>query len=204
MDIRGNGESDKRFRVNDYHIDRICEDLLTIASDCNLKKFAIWGFSYGGNIARYLAARSNRVSAIAVVGVPLFGPAVDETFDRFIDEYLEKWQPLVKAYNQGAFPEDASEKEGKAIASGYIPVWLGTLRAMRIWGSIDPGDVKCPILFAVGSENENAMQWMEANREVLGKANIQVEVFEGLDHNQEFDEIDNVFPVLSSFFTEHA
>jgi pimeloyl-ACP methyl ester carboxylesterase len=204
VDIRGNGESDKRVRADDYQIDRICEDLLTVASACDQNKFAIWGFSFGGNIARYLAARSNRISAIAVIGVPLFGPAVNETFDIFIDEYLEKWQPLVQAYTQGSFPDDASEKDKKAIASGNIAVWLGTLRAMRKWGSIDPQDVKCPILFAVGSENENAMNWMESNREILEKPEIQVEIFKGLNHNQEFDEIDSVFSVLSLFFNKQA
>lgn len=204
VDFRGNGESDKRFRVNDYQIERICEDLLAVADACSLREFGIWGFSFGGNIARYLAAVSDRVSAIAVIGVPLFGPAVEGIFDNYVDEYLEKWQPLVQAYNQGNFPEDVSEKDKNAIASGYIPVWLGTLRAMRKWGSIDPEDVKCPILFVIGSENEYVMKWKEANREGLGKANIQIEIFEGLDHNQEFDEIDVVFPVLSSFFKEHA
>lgn len=204
VDIRGNGESDKKFRVDDYRIDRICEDLLSIASDCNLKKFGIWGFSYGGNISRYLAARSNRVSAIAVIGVPLFGPAVDETFDSFIKEYLEKWQPVVNLYHQGVFPENVSEKDKNAVANGSVPVWIGTLKAMRKWRSIKPEEVKCPILFAVGSKNENVMKWMEANSESLGKANVQVEVFEGLNHNQEFEEIDTVFPALTSFFKDHT
>ena len=33
---------------------------------------------------------SDRVTTLAVISVP-FGPAVDEAFDRFIDNYIEKY-----------------------------------------------------------------------------------------------------------------
>ena len=63
VDIRGSGESDYLVELEDYEIEKISDDLYAIADACNVSQFAIWGFSFGGNIARYPAAWSDRVSA---------------------------------------------------------------------------------------------------------------------------------------------
>jgi hypothetical protein len=48
------------------------------------------------------------------------------------------------------------------------------------------------------------MAWVEANRRSLDGAHVGVEVIEGLSHAQEFDEVERVFPAVSSFFREHG
>jgi len=45
-----------------------------VADACAVERFLIWGYSFGGNIARYFGAWSDRAAAIAVIGLP-FGPA---------------------------------------------------------------------------------------------------------------------------------
>ena len=99
VDLRGSGESDHFFNSTDYTIEKICRDLYAVADAGHAQKFAIWGYSWGGSIARYLGAWSNRVTAVAMIGAP-FGPAVDEVFDRYIDEFEQKYAHLTEAYQQ--------------------------------------------------------------------------------------------------------
>lgn len=77
-------------------IEKICEDLYAVADACDVEKLAVWGFSSCGNIARYIGAWSDRVRAIAVIGVPS-SPAAHADFDRCIG-YVAKWNPQVQAY----------------------------------------------------------------------------------------------------------
>jgi len=194
VDIRGTGESDKRFDVRDYAIESICADLTMVADACHAEQFSVWGFSFGGNVARYLGAWTNRVIALAIIGIP-FGRAVDEKFDRYIAELVKKWEPAVRDYNNGKL----SEKERKEIRKRQLPVWLPCFQAMRDWPSIEPTDIHCPTMLLLGTKNKDMVNWVKANREVLEKARTRIEISEGLNHNQEFTEIDRVFPIVSAF-----
>src|SRR5215212_7330482 len=70
IDIRGNGESDKRIDPTDYTIEKLCQDIPAVADACSVERFSIWGCSYGGNIGRYLAAQSDRVEKLIIMGIP--------------------------------------------------------------------------------------------------------------------------------------
>jgi pimeloyl-ACP methyl ester carboxylesterase len=188
VDIRGTGDSDYLYNIGDYAIEKICADLYAVANACELEKFAVWGFSFGGEIARHLGAWSDRVSAIAVIGVPL-GSAVHEDLDRTVDRFIKKWGPLAEAYQRGE------------LAKPRKPfVWWACFQAMRDWPSVEPGDVNCPAMLLMGTKNKSTMAWVQANQESLDNAGVHVEMIEGLDHPQEFEEIDRVFPVISAFF----
>ncbi|MFL7795166.1 MAG: alpha/beta fold hydrolase [Anaerolineae bacterium] len=193
VDIRGAGDSDCMYDIADYGIEKICEDLYAVADDCGASKFAVWGFSFGGSIARYLGAWSDRVTAIAVIGVP-FGPAVHEEFDRFIDQFLKKWEDVILAAREGSAPQS------KGKIKGQIPALAACFQAMRDWPSVEPGEVACPTLLLTGTKNRSTLDWVEANRGTLAAAGVQIEVVEGLVHDQEFTKIDCVFPVVSAFF----
>jgi pimeloyl-ACP methyl ester carboxylesterase len=84
MDIRGNGESDKPPTAAAYAPTRLNQDVLAVANAVKAERFAIWGFSYGANVGRYLAAVSDRVRGMVYIGIP-FGPAADGIFrDRIL------------------------------------------------------------------------------------------------------------------------
>ena len=193
VDIRGAGDSDCMYDIADYGIEKICEDLYAVADAYGVEKFAVWGFSFGGSIARYLGAWSDRVTAIAVIGVP-FGPAVHEEFDRFIDQFLRKWESVILAAREG----DAPQSKGKI--KGQIPALAACFQAMRDWPGVEPSEVACPALLLTGTKNRPTLDWVEANRGALEAAGVQIEVVEGLVHDQEFTKIDCVFPVVSAFF----
>jgi pimeloyl-ACP methyl ester carboxylesterase len=79
MDIRGNGESDKPPTVAAFSPTRLNQDVLAVANAVKAERFAIWGFSYGANVGRYLAAVSDRVRGMVYIGIP-FGAAADGIF----------------------------------------------------------------------------------------------------------------------------
>lgn len=79
IDIRGNGESDKPPAVEAYQFERINADILAVADAVKAQRFVLWGFSYGANVGRYLASRSDRVGAMVYIGIN-FGPAVGGGF----------------------------------------------------------------------------------------------------------------------------
>lgn len=194
VDLRGSGDSGLRTEIDDYAIEKIVADLHAVAGACQAPRFAVWGFSLGGNIARYLGSWSERVAALAILGVP-FGPAVDEAFDQFIDEFVAKWGPVAEAYRAG---ELNAEKRQSAI-KGRIPVWVACFQAMRTWPAISPAEMKCPTLLLAGSKNRAALSWVEANPTALESAGVRVEIVEGLTHPQEFSQIERVFPIVEPF-----
>jgi len=195
VDIRGMGESDHVMDAADYTIDKLCEDLCVIADTCGVQRFAVWGYSLGGNIARHIATKTDRVTALVVVGAPL-GNATDSRFDQHIDGLVEKWRPIVKAYKDGML----SDKEQEFVVSGGILVWSAFFAAMRTWPVIEPKDIQCPALLVVGTEDNGMVEWVKLNRETLeGGRYIKTELVEGINHDQEFTEIDKVFPQILSF-----
>ena len=194
VDLRGSGESDFLAGISDYSIEKLCDDLNIVADACGVQHFLVWGYSFGGNIARYIGAWSNRAAAISVIGIP-FGPAVHHDFDQFISEFVRKWQPLVEAYKTGM----ATQKENKSVIKSRIPAWVACFQAMRAWPGIMPQDIHCPVLLLVGTRNQGALNWVKSNQAALDLAKVQVEVVDGLNHSQEFSDIERVFPIVSSF-----
>lgn len=199
IDLRGTGDSDFKVEIADYTIEKLCADVNAVADSCGIQRYLIWGYSFGGNIARYLGAWSDRAIAMAVVGVPL-DRAVDVEFDRYIDDFVKKWGPLAEAYKSGALGE---EKQKSAI-KGRIPAWVACFQAMRSWPSIDPRSLRCPTMLLVGSENKSALSWVQSNSDLLEDADVTVEIVPGLNHPQEFSQIEQVFPLASLFLKEFA
>ena len=194
VDIRGSGDSEILTGIEDYRIEKIVQDLDWVADACGVERMLIWGYSFGGNIARYLGAWSQRVTGIAVIGVP-FGPAVDPDFDRYIDTFIEKYGPLAEAYGHG----NLSESKRKSAIKGRIPVWVACFQAMRDWPDIEPEEVMCPALLVAGNKNRSVMDWLQGNQDYLDSAGVQVEILPGLTHPQEFSKIDQVFPAVRFF-----
>ena len=194
VDIRGTGESDYLVDIEVYAIEKICRDLFRVADACSVDRFAIWGFSFGGIIARYPAAWNDRISAIAMIGVP-FGPAVDDAFEKVITGFEKKYGDLAKEQKK---PAEPSEK--RTPIKGQMDGWLACFRAMRRWPRIDPGDVRCPTLMVAGTKNKNLMSWLKNHEEELEQAGVELQIINGLAHYQEFSEIDKVFPGIYQFF----
>lgn len=200
MDIRGHGESDQPANPSDYAIERMGQDVLAVADACGLKEFVLWGFSFGGNIGRFLAVRSNRVRQLIVIGIPM-GTAVSEgPFRDFVQEFQAFWQPIVQQYLDGTFDKNSLAQEEREVWQAIdVPVMLAWLTAMLDWGSVEPIELPCPTLWLSGSENEGTIASIKAYADQLPAANVQVKIVEGLDHIGELEELDVVFPKILTF-----
>ena len=170
IDIRGNGESSKPTEESKFWFERINEDILAVADAVGAKRFSLWGFSYGANVGRYLASRSDRVSSMIIIGIN-FGAAVNQTFM----DYIKK------------MPDPPT----------YIT-------AMISYPPVEPADMKCPTLWLVGSQNENAFQSAQAYKSKLSGTQVTLAVIDGLNHPQEFGQIDRVFPREIEFTRANA
>ncbi len=61
----------------DLTADRVCADLLGVATAAGFARFAYWGYSWGGNAGLQLATRTDRLTALVVGGWPALGAPYD-------------------------------------------------------------------------------------------------------------------------------
>jgi pimeloyl-ACP methyl ester carboxylesterase len=57
--------------------DRVCADLLAVASAAGFDRFAYWGYSWGAAVGLQLAARTDRLTALVLGGWPPLGAPYD-------------------------------------------------------------------------------------------------------------------------------
>jgi len=199
IDIRGNGESDKPTELSDYGIGKHCQDILAVANACGIDQFSLWGFSYGGNIGRYLAAQSPRVLNFIMIGVT-FGPGASGDFRQRIIDSRDHWIPILEAKTDGRLDiHTLSQQDQDLLQKFDMPVTIAWTSGMLEWGSIEPGDIRCPTLWLAGSKNNVAMFGIREYEAKLKGSKIQVQIVQDLDHMQELTEIERVLPLMLSF-----
>lgn len=127
MDRRGIGESDMPDDPDAYGLDRVLDDVYTVADSCGLDRFAVWGHSFGGSIALQLAARSERIER-AVVGGSFFGRVYPPGR---VDEIVSMWQETMRARANGRLDElDVDVEEREMIEQMNIPALVACWRAL--------------------------------------------------------------------------
>ena len=198
IDIRGHGESDKPIDPVAYTTDKLVQDVLAVADNCEAKSFVLWGFSYGGNISRYLAAQSDRVAGSIIMGIP-FGPGASDEFRTYIKDMEDHWRPILQAQKDNTLDWGTLSNEEQVILKEHNPslslAWLG---AILDWTTVEPSDLHSPALWLIGSENKGAMASLSEYQQSLPNS-VQVRVIDGLTHKQEFTEIDKILPALLEF-----
>jgi pimeloyl-ACP methyl ester carboxylesterase len=200
MDIRGSGESDKPTNVEAYGIERHQDDVLSVADAVGKEQFSVWGYSYGGNIARYLPAHSDRVTKLVIMGIP-FGAADEPAqFRQFILGLQTKWTPVIEADRAGTLDAHALSTQDRSMwQTGTIPLTLASLGAILNWPRIEPDDLRCPTLWLVGTANQGAMPSVEKYRERLASTKVILHLMPGLTHEDELKSIEDVLPPMRDF-----
>ena len=199
LDLRGHGESDMPTDPSTYTIDKMAQDILSVADRCSVEQFAVWGFSYGGKIGRYLAAHSERVSNIVLMGTPM-GPPVTDQIRNEIEIFYSHWPPILKAQRDGVLDYDTLSHDDRQFLQNFdVPVMMAWGRAMLDWPSIQPNDFLCPVLWLVGSEDDAAMASVSEYGNALDGTKVQLYIVDGLTHEQVFEEIDEVFNSMLRF-----
>ncbi len=196
VDLRGTGESDHPISISDYSIDKIFSDISCVADAAGTQQFAVCGYGFGGNVARYIAVRSDRVTALIVIGVP-FGPAVHTGFARRIDQLVSQWTTASLQEHRSRDSAPVYLLDG--VNEADMPVWLACFQAMRSYPVVQPADIHCPALLIAGDENADVVTWIKTHQTNLYNAGTRTEIIAGLDHAGEFTGIDRVIPVIDSF-----
>lgn len=199
IDMLGHGESDKPTEPEAYAIDRVCGHMLAVADACGVDQTAIWGFSYGANIGRYLAARSDRISKFIMIGTP-FGLGASGGFRQFIEGMRAHWGPILQAQRAGTLDLDTLAPDDRtALQQQNMPLALAWLGALLDWPAVEPADLRCPTLWAVGTKNDGAMESVREHEPILPSTRVSLCLFEDFNHQQEFTMIDRVFPEYLAF-----
>jgi pimeloyl-ACP methyl ester carboxylesterase len=199
LDLRGHGESTMPVDPADYTIDKMLGDVLAVADACGIERFSLWGFSFGGKVSRYLAAQSGRVNKAILMGATL-GTGAPGQLRQDIVDFCAHWPPILQAQRNGKLDRDSLSQDDQDFLQNFnVPVMLAWGRAMLDWPVIEPADFRCPTLWLVGSEDQNALDSVREYEQSLKGSRVQLQMVEGLNHEQVFEEIDRVFPTLLAF-----
>ena len=199
LDLRGHGESGLPTDPSAYTTEKWGHDILAVADACDSKTFILWGMSFGGKVGRYLAVESDRVSKFVMMGTPL-GRGVSGQRRQEALDFIEHWSPLIQAHQEGKLYLDALPNNDRELIQRLnVPVMLGWVSAMLDWPAIGPKDFSCPTLWVVGSEDSYAIESTKLYEGDLQAGIFSTQFLDGLNHDQVFDEIDKVFPVLFEF-----
>ncbi len=199
VDLRGHGESGLPTDPADYTIEKMMQDILAAVDACGVERFDLWGMSYGGKVGRYLAVESERVIRLVLMGTPL-GPGVTGERRQEAIDFCAHWEPILQAQRDGTLEPGALSQGDQEFAEAFnVAVMLGWVRAMLDWGPVEPKDFQCPALWLVGSEDRHAVASVKEYQEDLQGSRMQVRILEGLAHEQVFDEIDRVLPMMLAF-----
>jgi pimeloyl-ACP methyl ester carboxylesterase len=150
-------------------------------------------------VGRYLAARSGRVTRFVMGGIP-FGSATPGTWGRSIREAIEKWAPILSAQREGTLdPATLPQDDQENLADPHLSRWIAIFQGMVTWPDVNPEDLRCPTLLLAGSESLSYQELIMDQLDAIKAAGVQVQVCDGLDHMQEFTQIDVVLPLVQSF-----
>ncbi len=201
IDLRGHGESDAPGARDAYAIGSLVGDVLAVADACEADRFLAWGFSLGGTLALHLAARSPRPHAIVVAGVA-FGKAVDE---EHVQRVTERIQRAAAAKEQGRLDELSLPPAERWFAErANLRVVLALTPAGLDWPEVHPHDLRCPTYVFAGSRNTLVSTALTRRRADIEAAGVKMHIFDGLDHMQEFTEVQIVFPEVKRFLDSVA
>jgi len=199
LDLRGHGESAMPPDPARYTIAQQVQDILAVATGCGVDHFAIWGMSYGGKVGRYAAVQSGRVDRIVLMGTPL-GLGVSGRLRQEALDFIAHWPPILRARDAGTLDlASLSPNDQELLWQLNIPSMLGWVRAMLDWPVVGPADFRCPALWLIGSEDGPAMASLREYEQDIPGSRLQIQVIEGLDHEQVFEAIERVLPILLDF-----
>ncbi|MES5482098.1 alpha/beta hydrolase [Bradyrhizobium sp. INPA03-11B] len=199
MDLRGHGDSDKPARVEAYGIERHCQDILSVVDHAGIERFSLWGYSFGANVGRYLAAESERVARFVMVGVP-FGPGASGDFRRMVMGVRDRWIPILRAQSEGTLDLDSlTHPECAYLQSSRAQHEVPWLTAILDWREIVPAQLRCPTLWILGEENSVALENARSIGSALTNSKVSLCTIDGLTHEMEMSDIDNVLPRVEEF-----
>lgn len=188
-DQRGSGESGKPATLEAYALDTLLDDVLAVADAAGAQRFHLWGFGHGATIARYLAARSDRVISAVLVGSE-FGPALTGTVKDAVTGMRAKWLPLVEARTAGTLKVESLSLSDRTAWDNGVAVSAMALGAMLDYPPLEPGEIKAPTLWLVGAADTSAMENAKAYEGKLAGTKVTFKSLSGASYTDSFAKSD--------------
>ncbi len=202
MDQRGSGDSDKPDTVEAYALDRILADVIAVADAAGAKRFHLWGFGHGASIARYLAARSDRVIS-AVIASATMGPTVTGVVKDAIILMRKKWQPMLDAKRAGTLDPKTLSAGDRAALEGTALSALA-LGALVEYPPLEPGEIKAPALWLVGGTDTSVMENVKTYEGKLAGTNVTLKILGSASYSDSFVKIQDVVAEVEPFLMKAA
>ncbi|GHO72167.1 hypothetical protein KSC_110590 [Ktedonobacter sp. SOSP1-52] len=195
MDRRGIGESDMPTDPAAYSIERVLGDVEAVLQACEVRRYKVWGHSFGGSTALQLATRSSQVERAVIAG-SFFGRVYPQ---ERIDEIVNWFESYLEAKAKGTLAELGFDAEEDIYLSQMnLPAQIACWRALVHWPIARPQNIHCPLLVYVGEADERVATPLKESRQEIEQAGVQLRFFENLDHQQEITEREILLePVLS-------
>jgi pimeloyl-ACP methyl ester carboxylesterase len=184
-DQRGSGASDKPATLEAYALDTLLDDVLAVADAAGATRFHVWGFGHGATLARYLAARSDRVISTVLVASE-FGPALSGTVKDAVTGLRAKWLPLVQQKTAGTLKVDALSLSDRTAWDNGIAVSAMSLGAMLDYPPLEPAAIKVPTLWLVGAADTSAMENAKAYEGKLAGSKVTFKSLSGASYTDSF------------------
>ena len=199
IDIRGNGESDKPTRADDYDVKLIRDDVYAVADGCGVDRFSVMGFSFGASIGKNLAAYSDRIEKLIMIG-HAYGSSIYGEFLAMIPDLRIEWLEIIEKQKAGTLNIDSLSDFNKYWVTNYdLPAWTAIISAMPNWGSIGPGDIKCPVMILYGRGDKSVDNQMKRFDKEIQLYEIPIHVNEELSHYDQFTDSKKNLPYIREF-----
>ena len=202
-DQRGTGASDKPATLEAYALDTLLDDVLAVADAAGAKRFHVWGFGHGATLARYLAARSDRVIS-AVLVASEFGPALSGTVKDAVTGMRAKWLPLVQQKTAGTLKVDALSLSDRTAWDNGIAVSAMALGAMLDYPALEPAAITAPTLWLVGAADTSAMENAKAYEGKLAGSKVTFKSLSGASYTDSFAKSEVPLAEALPFLTAQA
>jgi pimeloyl-ACP methyl ester carboxylesterase len=202
MDLRGVGDSSKPTKPESYALEVLLADFLAVADAAGAKRFHIYGFGHGGTIARYLAARSDRVISAVLVGMTM-GPATTGVFKTAVEAMRTKWQPVIDAHTKGTLDVKTLSASDRSAWEGGIATNVLMLSALLDYPPLEPAEIKVPTLWAVGSD-DSAVENLKEYEPKLKGTMVTAKVLGSVNYSDSFIKMDQVLSDIEPFLNKAA
>ena len=200
MDLRGVGDSDRPTKAEAYALDAVLADFLAVADAAKATRFHVYGFGHGGTLARYLAARSDRVISAALVGMTM-GPAATGVFKTAIEAMRAKWQPVLAAHAAGTLDVKTLSDSDRTAWEGGIATNVLMLGALLDYPPLEPTEIKVPTLWAVGSD-DSAVENLKEYEPKLKGTQVTAKVLSSVNYSDSFIKMEQVLGEIEPFLTK--
>lgn len=189
MEPRGYGRGARLHAPNAYSADMLSQDLLQAGSDAGFEHFSVFGYSFTGAVAAWLAQVSDRVDAVVAGGFPLLAE-----YGRVLD-WIERSVAGVVS---------DPEREGGVESDFDLPAALSfyqRIASLPPAGLVD--DLPCPLFSFWGGGDEVLEEIVGIVDQKAGFAQrgLPFRVIDGLGHGGMLERLDLVLPDVAEWLT---